>query len=131
MTAAHIALLVMAVLMAAEALWTIIAPMAMRERVGRMLTELDGESGPWSGLLWGLALVVWLFAWQGNQWTHRALFFVGVFCMVTGYFACRPSFLQSWYGFFLGRRSSAGIRLLYLGELLLAAGLGWLAVNGL
>lgn len=130
MSAAHYVLLLIAVLMAGEALWAIASPIAVRDRVRRMLDEAGGGVGAWRFVFWGFALLMWLFAWFGQQWAHRALFLIGVFFMATGFLAHRPSFLESWYGLFLGRRSPAGIRLIYLGELVLAAGFAWIALTG-
>ena len=130
MTAAHIVLMLTAMLMAGEALWAIASPAGMRDRVRRLLDEAGTAMGAWRYFFWVLALLSWLFAWLGQQWAHRSLFFIGVFFMWVGFLAHRPTFLESWYALFLGRRSNFAIRLIYLGELLLAAVFLWIAVRG-
>ncbi len=130
MSTAHYVLLLIAVVMAAESLWAIATPAGMRDRVRGLLDETGGSTRSWRTLLWGLALLLWLFAWFGQQWAHRALFLIGVFFMATGFLARRPLFLESWYGLFLGRRSPTGIRFIYLAELVLAAGFAWIAFTG-
>ncbi len=131
MTTAHYILLLIAVLMAAESIWAMAAPGAVRERARALLQDVEGGGGSWRALFWGLALLTWLFAWFGNQWAHRTLFFIGVFFLTIGFPANRPAFLQAWYDFFLGKRSPAGIRLIYLVEFLLASGFAWIALRGL
>ena len=131
MTAAHYTLLFIAVIMALEAAWAIATPLAMRERAKSLLEETHAGVGVWRFFFWGLALLMWLIAWHGNQWAHRALFFIGIFFMTAGFLAQRSGFMESWYNFFLGRRSATGIRLIYAGELLLAAAFAWMAVQGL
>lgn len=130
MTVAHIVLSVFALVMAIEACWAIATPVAMRNRVRQMLDEADDAAGPWHLFFWILTLLCWWVAWYGQTAAHRALFFIGVFFMVTGFLAQRPAFLECWYGLFLGRRSATGIRLIYTLELALAVVLAAIAAGG-
>lgn len=124
---ARITLLLLAALMAAEAAWAIARPTAMRQRVRSLLVH-GGITGPLHRFFWGAALLLWALAWTGQDWPQRILFFLGVLAMAAGIWGQRPEATEQWYHFFLGRRSPAGIRAIYLLELALAALLAAVAV---
>ena len=123
MNVAEIALLCIAVPMALESLWGCCRPASMRRRVQLMMDESGIGEESVHRFFWTLAVLLWALAWTGQNTAHRALFVLGVACMLAGFWGQRPGAVKRWYTVVLGNRSPWAIRLIYLGEAALAAGL--------
>ncbi len=130
MNVAEIVLLGIALAMIGEALWGCCRPESMRRRVRTMLDESGIGDNTLHRFFWTLALLLWALAWTGQGLAQRTLFMIGVVCMLAGFWGQRPGAVKQWYNAVLGNRSTWTIRLIYLGEGLVAAGLIAIALRG-
>ena len=129
MTLAGYLLMLLAVVLGAEALWGSVAPRSMRARMRKLLDESGAGQAALHRFCWGAALVLWAVAWTGQSREHRTLFVLGVAGLIGGFFGQRPGALEAWYGLVLGRRSVTAIRFIYGLEWTLACGLAWIALR--
>jgi preprotein translocase subunit SecG len=130
MTVAHIALMIVALVMLLEGGWGVMAPLQLRDRVQRLMEETLIEPALQRNTYWAAALFFWLLAIFGQTWAHRALFGLGVLAMLAGFACLRVDFLRIWYEWALAKRSAWTIRFLYGLECLLAFALIGLGLSG-
>lgn len=121
MTIAHYVLGGIAALMIIEALWGIIAPHALRTQARAFLDDYKAEDAGWArGVCWFFALLCWAFAWFGQTWAHRILFFIGVFLTAFGLIVANKQGMEKIYNAILGKRPLWFIRAFYFSELIIA-----------
>ena len=130
MSLAHIVLLLVAILMLLEALWGLWVPAHVRETVSSVINEWSLGPGSARSIFWTAALLFWAVAWLGNAWTHRALFFIGVFFVVAGEIFANSQYREKCFQCFLGSRTNLQVRFIYCGEAALAVVFFSIALGG-
>lgn len=130
MNVAEMALLVIALAMLGESVWGVVQPESMRRRIQSMLEESGIGEYALHRFFWTFAALLWALAWTGQELAHRTLFVLGVICMAAGFWGQHPGAINRWYSVVLGNRSAWTIRLIYLGEITVAAALLFIVFAG-